>query len=231
MKYWFVRGLVIIAVGFLAGSFPKAHGQVTPSPSSGQSAAAAKSTGGAENTQTRDWLAQAKDVADVAQSVFTVLGIVVGGVWTYLLFVKRRQRYPRAKVGHKITHKRLPGDRHLLHVVTEVSNTGEVLLTLGSGLTRVQQVLPPPSDLVKVVRNGKDPVGPADTEYPWPCVGERLRDWTNDPREVEPGETDEIHWDFIVEPDAQTLEIYSYFKNVTKEGREIGWNLTTMYDL
>jgi hypothetical protein len=29
----------------------------------------------------------------------------------------------------------------------------------------------------------------------------------------------------------KTVEVYSYFKNEKKFDREIGWNLTTLYDL
>ncbi|HTT33807.1 MAG TPA: hypothetical protein VMH48_09410 [Methylomirabilota bacterium] len=176
-------------------------------------------------------LSKAKDFADTVHSVFTVLAIVVGGFWTYMLFIKKRQRYPRAKATHAITHKPLGHNRVLLHVTTDISNPGEVLLRLESGFTRVQQLLPPPPDLVAAIKKGDDPVPPGKTEYPWPLVGERIWDWKAQPHEVEPGENEEVHCDFVIADTHRTLEIYTYVKNEAKANREIGWNLTTIYDL
>lgn len=45
------------------------------------------------------------------------------------------------------------------------------------------------------------------------------------------GETDELHFDFVVDSDVQVVVIYSYLKNVKKRRREIGWNVTLVYDL
>lgn len=176
-------------------------------------------------------LSRVKDVAEIVKSAFTVLGLVVGGVWTYLLFVRKRERYPRAKITHSVTHYDLPGGDRLLHVVSSVTNVGGVLLSLVSGVTRVQQMLPAPDEFVRIVGEGDDPVRNGGTEYPWPSLGERRTHWEKSPRELEPGESEEIHYDFVIDSEATTVEVYSYFKNSAKRRREIGWNLTTLYDL
>lgn len=176
-------------------------------------------------------LSKAKDFADIVHSFFTVLGIVVGGVWTYMLFIEKRQRYPRAKATHAITHKPLGHNSVLLHVTTDISNSGEVLLRLESGFTRVQQLLPPPPEVVAAIKKGGDPVPAGKTEYPWPLVGERTWDWKAQPHEVEPGENEEVHCDFVIADTHSTVEIYTYVRNEAKPNREIGWNLTTIYDL
>jgi len=176
-------------------------------------------------------LSKTKDVADIVHSFFTIAGIVVGGYWTWMLFVKKRQKYPRAKVTHAIAHKPLAHGQRLLHVATSVSNPGEVLLCLVSGFTRVQQVLPVPHEFAEAVRKGEDPVKVGETEYAWPLLGERTWNWQAEPHEIEPGESEEIHCDFVVDNQATTLEIYTYFRNKEKPGRQIGWNVTTLYDL
>ena len=189
----------------------------------------AKSTGPEDAKKTG--LSTAKDFADTLHSLFTVLGIVVGGIWTYMLFVRKRQRYPRAEATHTITHKPLGHNRVLLHVTTSICNPGEVLLRLVSGFTRVQQLLPPPPEFLSTVKKGEDPVQQGATEYPWPLVGERTWDWKTGPHEVEPGEKEEVHCDFVIADTLHSLEIYTYVKNEAKQSREIGWNLTTIYDL
>ncbi len=176
-------------------------------------------------------LSQAKDVTEIVKSAFTVLGILVGGFWTYMLFVRKREKYPRAKITHSVTHNVLPGDHRLLHVVAIVTNVGGVLLSLESGITRVQQMLPVPPEFLNVVRERGDPIKEGDTEYLWPSLGERRMHWEKNPRELEPGENEEIHYDFVIDSEATRVEIYSYFKNTAKHRREIGWHLTTLYNL
>jgi hypothetical protein len=92
-------------------------------------------------------------------------------------------------------------------------------------------MLPAPPEFLDAVRQGEDPVDAGSTEYLWPSLGERRTNWEASPRELEPGEVEEIHYDFAIDSEAETIEVYSYFKNSEKRGREIGWSLTTLCDL
>jgi hypothetical protein len=178
-------------------------------------------------------LSTVKDTADTAKSIAEIIGLVVGGCWTWLLFVKNRQDYPRAKVTHTISRFALPNGSRLLRVKCTVTNIGPVFLRLDSTFTWVQQMLPLPTDFQTALDAKKDPLaalGPSDSEYGWPVVAERKCDWKASPREVEPGEDDAMQFDFVVDSEAQLVEIYSYFKNERKK-REIGWSETTIYDL
>jgi hypothetical protein len=40
-----------------------------------------------------------------------------------------------------------------------------------------------------------------------------------------------VVWDFILDGDLDTILVYSYYRNVQKRNRDIGWGLTTLYDL
>jgi hypothetical protein len=178
-------------------------------------------------------LSGVKDAADTVKSIAEIAGLIVGGCWTWLLFVKNRQDYPRAKVTHTITRFALPNGSRLLRVQCTVTNIGPVLLRLNSTFTWVQQILPLPEDFQTALDGKKDPLAaldPSESEYGWPVVGERKCEWKASPREVEPGEDDNTQFDFVVGGEAQLVEIYSYFRNEKKK-REIGWNGTTIYDL
>lgn len=178
-------------------------------------------------------LSTVKDTADAAKSIAEIVGLGVGGFWTWLLFVKNRQDYPRAKVSHTISRFTLANGSRLLRVQCTVTNIGPVLLRLDSTFTWVQQILPLPKDFETAFGAGKDPLatlGPSDSEYGWPVVTERKCDWKASPREVEPGEDENMQFDFVVDDKAQLVEIYSYFRNERKK-REIGWSGTTIYDL
>jgi len=172
-------------------------------------------------------LSTVKEIADIVQAFFTVAAIIGGGIWFY----RRRQRYPRADVTHAITHKALPNGKFLLHVAVTISNKGEVLLSLISGVTRIQQMLPLPASVLDTINKGLDPVKKGQTEVEWPLIGERKPKWGEGKIEIEPGESDHIDIDYILEGSVKSVEVYSYFKNASKRGKEIGWQLTTVYDL
>jgi len=48
--------------------------------------------------------------------------------------------------------------------------------------------------------------------------------------ELEPGETEQIDFDFIIPP-LEVIEVYSHVNNEQKRKKEIGWNLTTVKDI
>lgn len=172
-----------------------------------------------------------KEIAEIAQALATAAAILVGGIWTYLLFVKRRQRYPRAEIKHIVTHKQIGNDKLLLHVCVVISNTGDVLVSLENGETRIQQLLPPSGELLNDINKGVKLHKEGETEISWPEIASIPKNWKRGTFEIEPGERDEIHYDFILNADVQCVEVYSYFRNFVKRGRNIGWNVTTIYDI
>jgi hypothetical protein len=148
-----------------------------------------------------------------------------------MLFIQRRRRFPRAALEHYIAERDLPADKRLLRVVTRITNTGEVLLSLETGKTWVQQILPVSEKMADQLEHDQDPVKDRETQVEWPLIAERGIDWSKSPCEIEPAETDELHFDFVVGSEAQTVEIYSYFENIRKRDRPIGWTVSTVYDL
>jgi hypothetical protein len=210
-------------------------GRVSPSRSGGRSLAGPLSHAGSESLTGRmeqKALNTVKDLFDIAQALATVIAIGVGGAWSYLLFVRTRQKYPRAKLEHKITHRNIPDGKILLHVGVTISNEGDVLLSLISTQTRIQKVLPVADHILDSIKKGEDPVEEGKTEIEWPLIGSsRKSEWEEGQREIEPGESDELIYDFIIDSGIQTVEVYTYVKNASKKQREIGWPLTTIYDI
>ncbi len=177
------------------------------------------------------WMNIVKDIAGVLQSIATVIAFLLAGVWTYILFIRTRQKLPRANITHKISHRPISNTKVLLNVTVEISNTGNVLLSLLSGTTRVQQVLPLLPGMLHVINEGKDPVPEEDTKIEWPLIIERESNWNEGIFEIEPGEKDQIVYDFAIDADIETIVVYSYYKNIKKRHPDIGWGLTTVYDL
>jgi hypothetical protein len=176
-------------------------------------------------------LLQIAQVVSLARDVATLAAIVVGGAWSYKLFIQKRQKYPRAGIEHQIAHKDLGDDAVLLHIAVRIYNVGEVLMSVVCSETRIQQVLPTPTELAASVKQGHDPVPAGQTEVEWPLLRSHKKVYTKGDCEIEPGESHDINHDFIIENGIQTVVIYSYVLNEKKRDRTLAWNLTTLYDL
>ena len=174
---------------------------------------------------------QLKETVDIIQSVLTFFAIAVSGVWGYWLFVQKRQRYPRASIKHDITHMPIANDKLLLHVSVTIFNKGDILLSLESMETRIQQMLPLSDEVLDSVAKGHKLVSEGETEHIWPTLDSRESRWEKGQREIEPNESQDIHYDFIIDAEIQVIQVYSFLVNETKRGHEIGWDLTTLYDL
>ena len=174
-----------------------------------------------------------KEVSETFQPPITILAITLGGVWTYLLFVRKRQKYPRANIAHAMTVIDIGANKLLLHLTATISNTGDVLLTLVSAETRIQKVVPVMHDILESIGRGEDPVPAEESEVNWPLIAQRKSNWKKGEFEMEPGEIDRLEYDFILEAEVKTIEAYSYFTNAVKRKhkREIGWAVTTVYNI
>jgi hypothetical protein len=164
------------------------------------------------------------DAAGLIESVKNAAGVVavvVGGWWTYSLFIKGRGDFPRASITHRIAHRRLTGNQTLVRVTVGFENSGTVLLTVGEGVVRLSQVDPLPNDGVAPRQSSRT--------VEWPEI--ESRGLEANVVEVEPGESDEVDFDFVLDAEIDMVEVYSYFRNPSKADRDIGWTLTTLYEL
>jgi len=113
-----------------------------------------------------------------------------------------------------------------------MTNSGGVVIPVINGKFIVDQVLPFTDDVAKAIEDidNKDPRSGLQVE--WPSLGFRKRQWAENDIEVEPGESEVFICDFLLPPDLETVQVYSWFKNEKKRrGNEgIGWALTTLYD-
>jgi hypothetical protein len=67
-----------------------------------------------------------------------------------------------------------------------------------------------------------------ESDIRWPTLG--LKESMN-ACEIEPGEADEFHFDFVVSSEVEVVEICTYFKNEAKRVRNIGWRHTSLVRL
>jgi hypothetical protein len=173
-----------------------------------------------------------KDVFSIIQSISVAAGIIGGGYW----FFKQRQKYPRANLSHEIFHKILPDGKILLQLQVKITNVGSVMISINKCIVRIQQILPMNDDILKAIKNkdegtytkGNDRL---DCEIRWPTLEEFEHQCDDGFCEIEPNECEQFCYDFIIDPDVETVSIYSYFINkAVKVKKELGWSLTTIKD-
>jgi hypothetical protein len=172
-----------------------------------------------------------KDVVESIHIVVETAAIILGGVWAWRAFFRRRLRFPRVCLKHAVTYRRFGSSNHLIHVSLLVENRGEVLLRIRSIIVWLHQVLPEPVDVLQAVEAGANPVLGEEREVRWPLLAEKTITLTDGTHEIEPGETERIECDFFIPNYVRTIEIYSHIKNDSKRRREIGWTETTFHDL
>ena len=148
------------------------------------------------------------------QAAATITALVLGGIWTYLLFVEQRQLFAHLKTEHHVTHVSLPDNRILLMVDVVQTNVGSVRVTLTSGDVKISTLDPLDLDVTDVSSAWN-----FQAENPNIPGGDLL---------IEPGESDQIHYEFILSDDAP-LRIYTYYKNPTTQGNT-GWVTYSLYD-
>ena len=181
-------------------------------------------------TGTVTWL---KELASVLESCAKILAVAVGATWTYLLFVRQRQRFPRAKIEHTLVQYPLPGGKVLLHLNVCITNIGNVLLQVATAKVEIYRVRPWEDALVKAIESGAQIIarGPKQKLIDWPLVEAREITAKGYFKEIDPGETDNLYIDFIVDSSLETIFIWTYFQNQSKRGRVVGWNTTSTQDV
>jgi len=173
-----------------------------------------------------------ESIISVIQSVTTIMAIIIGGIWSYILFVGRRQKYPRAKVEHHIVCRPVVEGKLLLSIDITITNQSDVLLVLISSEINARKLLPPNAGLLRLLsleNMGDFSTAPQIIE--WDLIASRKDNWKKGELEIEPGEQHQIHSDFLINSKVSSILIESYFQNVKKRGKQIGWKLTTIHDL
>lgn len=169
-----------------------------------------------------------KVVADLAQG-FGVLGAAgLGGLWTRHLYLRQRENYPRASIEHELDVTDVGHGKVALRLAVTIRNRGKVLIEIERGLSRVQQFLPCDPKVISVLQEKSEKTYP---KLNWILLGEKTREEWN--IEIEPGDEEEVHFDFLIDSSVQKVSLYSHFDNRAKPNRlrPIGWNKTTMHCL
>ena len=176
----------------------------------------------------RKALLQSKPFFELLQSVLTSLAIIVGGFWTYRLFLEQRSSRPHLNIHHSVTSKVIYSGAVWLHLEVSLENAGDSLVSLKTEDVRIQQVLPLRPELQAWLAKGKNLVLPGSDAVAWPLV---CRYEASFARQIEPKETDNLDFDFVIPAQLRTVRIYTYLQNEKSGKNALGWQLDSLYDL
>jgi len=200
----------------------------------------------------KDTVSVVQGLVAIAQSAITIVALVAALFW----FWHRRQLFPRANLTQVVTHRRLTDAKTLVHVSLLFKNDGLVLIRPANGHVEMCQIVPVPEYLADAINGEKDPVPDGQLSVAWCHHGRRTLKLED--REIEPGEADEIHCEFVVGNEVRTVLIESHIGNRNKRrwlpwwrrlldrarrsrwgkvadklpaGKSIGWNASAFHDL
>lgn len=172
-------------------------------------------------------------MAGGVQSALTILAIVVGGVFALVKLQVFRTFEPHLTITHEV-HHRLVGDSYVhIDVTATLRNSSRLAVALRDGEISIQQVSP--------VSDGEIEALYADAFedemsvfLQWPILESVPLEWEDGEIVIEPNESHQETYEFIVSTEIETALIYTYFQNPTlprPSNSAEGWAATTVYDI
>ncbi len=182
---------------------------------------------------------------ELIKSFTQIVAIIIAGVWTYQLYIKNRVDYPFPEINHKVEHYPLniPGYGRLIYlsVFVTVTNKGKSKLNLRQFKIFVRQILPVPKEISEVIpelirdKDKSEELRKGLTSELFVDSGQRIkwinlgyRNWKDLPREMrelEPGQTKDYQFDFLIDGNVKVIDIISYI-DPDKQ-----WGLSTLHSL
>lgn len=171
--------------------------------------------------------------ADLTQAVVATVAIVIGGWWTYRIFVQEREGQAHAIVTEKLSQSSLTSQVNLLQVVVRIENTGHVLIPVKYVEISVQQLTPiegcegATHCVIDELNDALSSIDRTADRFNWPDIAQRVSTYS-DPRPVEPGESEYMDFELAVPASIQTVRVYAFVRN-DESSQGYGWHDAQLY--
>lgn len=163
-----------------------------------------------------DYVQKVQIISTVIQS----LAIVIGGIWAYFRFRKKREDCAKAVLSLDVEHFCLDENKILVRVRVKVNNVGNVLLKPAKSIITIDRIIPVESSEYENIIAARPGIGDSDDTILWPTIAEREQALAKDKFEIEPNENDEIWSDFIID---QGLKLFQVYARIDCEKAEDGY--------
>lgn len=169
-------------------------------------------------------------IVEFINHALTGVGVVVGAFWTYHLFIKNRQKYPKAEIEHKIEIREILDENfQLITLLVTVKNISQILLPVEEYSVEVFQILPA-IDLREKNESGYFKQYKA-LELPNNTPIFKVTKKTKSNMEIEPTEKVLLAHSIVVPKGIQTISVHSVVHNPSKSKKQFVWNNITTHDL
>jgi hypothetical protein len=118
------------------------------------------------------------------------------------------------------------GEQIYLSVKIHIKNIGQLLLPIDCVVTRVQQVSPLTHDYRPRYHPNEEGV-----VLDWPTLVEKTKTYHAGELELEPNETHEFDFDFLLAQDTRIIKVTAYIPNIRKSKRGIGWLASSIHSI
>lgn len=173
-----------------------------------------------------------RDLIDTIQKCVTIAAVIIGGIWTYNAFIEHREVYPKANLTHGITDFKLPNGDNFIRVNISIRNSGNVLLSLSKAEIRLEHVLPINQRILDELVSRKNKIMEGRDRFQWSPIRIRQTTWNPGTAEIEPGESHNMYYEFIIPPEHKVINVYTWFENIEKRPvKSIGWYASTLHVL
>jgi hypothetical protein len=165
-------------------------------------------------------LTQLKTLIEIIQGILTCIALFSGGVWTYYTFIYKREKVARAVVESSIESYLIP-DAIYLSVSLVIRNVGSTLISFKEINVRIQQILP--------VCDGYEPAyypHSSSAEFGWPTIAKGDQKFAIRTLEIEPSETHQFLFDFLLPTNLELVKIYSYSQYYRSD---LGWSIKQLH--
>jgi hypothetical protein len=169
-----------------------------------------------------------KEKEDTVQAIITSAAVIVGGLWTYNVFIIERREDPRMNIEQKLSHVVLSDRVNILRAGIELRNTGTYsTVRVEREVIRIQQIVPSicPKHGVCSTNEVNDAINTVERQgdhFTWPLVAERENSFVP-PLEIAPKENQSLEFEFALPSDIKVVRIYSYLTTIRHRpvGRKI----------
>lgn len=170
-----------------------------------------------------------RELAWTVQASAAALAIAVGGVFAAYKWQVFRDFAPHLTVSHNVSHRRISSSYIHIDATAVLYNSSKVQIGLREGLVRLQQIAPA-SDAEVEQLYAQVFTRRAEEYLQWHTSEEMSRIWDKDEFIIEPGETHQETFEFIVSTGVRSVMIYTYFYN-PRSTEPRGWGASTVYDI
>ncbi len=168
-------------------------------------------------------------LARTVQALGTITAIFAGGGFAYYKLQMFRDFAPHLTISHKVTH-RLVGESYVhIAVAATLYNSSRVKLELREGIIRLQQIGPVSDEEVETLY-AQVFIHEEVEDIRWTTLEEVRRGWKKGELIIEPGESHQETYEFIMSKDVESVLIDTYFYNPHSSTPE-GWGATTVHDI